>query len=99
MERKDFSGVYQKVSVICALFYVSHSCTFSLEIGEDLCQKRKPYEAIPYLEKAMEDPRNLDAWIARAFLARTLDDATELLMDAESQGVVVCIFRDAQLTK
>ncbi len=60
----------------------------SLEIAEDLCRKRKPNEAAPYIEKAMEDPRNLDAWISAAFVAPNLDISTGWLEEAEKQGRV-----------
>ena len=58
----------------------------SLRIAEDLCRKRRPNEAVPYLTKAVKDPRNLDAWIQAAFLAPNLDESTETLLFAEEQG-------------
>ncbi|PSR73677.1 hypothetical protein PHLCEN_2v10596 [Hermanssonia centrifuga] len=60
----------------------------NLKIAEDLCRKRKPDEAAPYIEKAMEDPRNLDAWISAAFVAPNLDISTGWLEEAEKQGRV-----------
>ncbi|KAJ3555145.1 hypothetical protein NM688_g2741 [Phlebia brevispora] len=63
-----------------------NAATCGLEIAEDLCRRRRPYEALPYLDKAMRDPRNLDAWVQAAFLAPTLDDSTQLLECAEKQG-------------
>ena len=58
----------------------------SLDIAEDLCRRRRPREAVPYLQKAMKDPRNLDAWVQAAFLAPNLDESMETLKFAEEQG-------------
>lgn len=65
----------------CIDFY-----NYSLNIAENLCRARRPNEAIPYLEKAMEDPRNLDAWVQLAFLAPDLGASTQVLLNAERQG-------------
>lgn len=58
----------------------------SLEIAEDLCRRRKPEKAVPYLEKALEDGNNLDACIQCAFLM-DLPSALECLEFAELKGV------------
>jgi hypothetical protein len=58
----------------------------SLNIARDLCQKRRPYEALPYLREAMKDSRNIDAGIELAFLAPTKQDSIEILEDAAERG-------------
>lgn len=58
----------------------------SLEKAEDLCRRRKPMQALPYLRKAMKDPNNLDAAVQMAFLMPTLGTAVQLLEDAKAQG-------------
>ncbi|KAL4065599.1 hypothetical protein V8B97DRAFT_1919737 [Scleroderma yunnanense] len=57
----------------------------SLEIAEDLCNRRKPKKALPYLFKAMEDENNLDAFIQSAFLHH-LPEAVKVLEQAEEKG-------------
>ena len=70
----------------CGLLALTLHCYRSLNKAEDLCRRRRPVEAIPLLEKAMEDPRNLDAWVQLAFLAPDLDKSTNVLLNAEEQG-------------
>ncbi|THH33773.1 hypothetical protein EUX98_g385 [Antrodiella citrinella] len=66
---------------------VSEASRKFLEIGEDLCSKRKPNEALPYLDKALKaDPYNLDAYISLAFLAPDFDASVEVLLRAEQKG-------------
>ncbi|KAI0650056.1 hypothetical protein C8Q79DRAFT_1006363 [Trametes meyenii] len=65
---------------------VSEESARNLEIGEDLCRRRKPQQALPYLYKAMEDPNNSDAAIQLAFLMPTLDEGVRLLEVTEAQG-------------
>ena len=60
---------------------------FSLEKAEDLCRKRKPEKAVPYLLKAIKDHNNLDALIQVAFLLN-LPDAVEALESAELRGIL-----------
>lgn len=74
-----------------ARFLTSSATVLSLNIAEDLCQKGRPYEAVPYLQKAMEDPRNLDAAIQAAFLAPNFDEAVDLLLSAEKIGSITLI--------
>lgn len=58
----------------------------SLEKAEDLCRKRRPLEAIPYLEAVLEEnPNNLDAVIQLAFLCQR-PDAVKMLEKAERTG-------------
>ncbi|KAL4072080.1 hypothetical protein J3A83DRAFT_4390475 [Scleroderma citrinum] len=57
----------------------------NLEIAEDLCNRRKPEKALPYLFKAMEDENNLDAFIQFAFLHH-LPEAVKVLEQAEEKG-------------
>jgi hypothetical protein len=58
----------------------------SLEKAEDLCRKRRPLEAIPYLMAVLEEnPNNLDAVIQLAFL-RQRPDAVKMLEKAERTG-------------
>ncbi|KAH7884974.1 hypothetical protein F5I97DRAFT_1830249 [Phlebopus sp. FC_14] len=42
---------------------VSREVQRNLEKAEDLCRKREPEKALPYLLKAMEDDNNLDAFV------------------------------------
>ncbi|KAF7800007.1 hypothetical protein EIP86_011250 [Pleurotus ostreatoroseus] len=65
---------------------ISQESLDNLDIAEDLCRRRRPREAVPYLQKAMKDPRNLDAWVQAAFLAPNLDESMETLKFAEEQG-------------
>ncbi|TFK93914.1 hypothetical protein K466DRAFT_580545 [Polyporus arcularius HHB13444] len=58
----------------------------NLRIGEDLCRKRKPNEAAPYLLKALEDPNNIDAIIQMAFLMSTINEGLELLEEGVARG-------------
>ena len=63
-----------------------YDSTFSLEKGEELCRKRKPNEAAPYLMKAIElDKNNLDAYIEIAFIL-DMEGAVETLETAELRG-------------
>ena len=57
----------------------------SLEKAEDLCRKRKPKQAVPYLLKAIQDDNNLDAFIQAAFLLH-IEGALEALEAAELRG-------------
>ena len=51
------------------MFLIHFSFSYnSLDKAEDLCRKKKPKLAIPYLLKAIEDQNNLDAIIQIAFL-------------------------------
>ena len=60
---------------------------FSLEKAEDLCRKKRPHEALPYLRKALDlDPENLDAMIQLAFLAPNLASSVKTLENAERTG-------------
>ncbi|KAI0676908.1 hypothetical protein C8Q78DRAFT_1086899 [Trametes maxima] len=65
---------------------VSQEAARNLEIAEDLCRRRKPQQALPYLYKAMEDPNNFDAAIQLAFLMPTLDESVKLLEATEARG-------------
>ncbi|KAJ3485051.1 hypothetical protein NLI96_g5241 [Meripilus lineatus] len=67
---------------------VSAESTRNLEIAEDLCRKGRPYEAVPYLQKALEDTRNLDAPIQLAFLAPNFKESIRILGDAKKLGEV-----------
>ena len=61
--------------------------TFSLEIAEDLCRKKKPKDALPYIMKALDaDPSNLDAFVQLAFLMPTLAEGIDLLKVTETKG-------------
>ena len=62
----------------------------SLNIARDLCQRRKPNEALPYLMKALADRRNLDAILEFAFLAPTKDESVEILEEGAARGG--CLF-------
>lgn len=57
----------------------------SLEKAEDLCRKKKPKLAVPYLMKAIQDDNNLDAFIQAAFLL-DIEGALEALEAAELRG-------------
>ncbi|RXW13595.1 hypothetical protein EST38_g12256 [Candolleomyces aberdarensis] len=48
--------------------------------------RRKPKEALPYLMKALEDRRNLDAILEFAFLAPTKDESVEILEEGVARG-------------
>ncbi|KAI0786330.1 hypothetical protein C8Q75DRAFT_794060 [Abortiporus biennis] len=66
---------------------VSAESQRNLDIAEDLCARRRPKEAVPYLVKAMEDDANTDAWIQAAFLAPDLDTSCEMLRDAREKNL------------
>ena len=57
----------------------------SLEKAEDLCRKKKPKLAVPYLLKAIQDDNNLDAFIQVALLL-DIEGALEALEAAELRG-------------
>ncbi|KAI0370235.1 hypothetical protein BV20DRAFT_305450 [Pilatotrama ljubarskyi] len=65
---------------------VSKEAARNLEKAEDLCRRRKPEQALPYLYKAMEDPNNLDAAVQMAFLMPTLTMGVNLLEEAAERG-------------
>ncbi|TCD71343.1 hypothetical protein EIP91_011114 [Steccherinum ochraceum] len=75
---------------------VSEESRRQLEIAEDLCRKRRPVEALPYLHRALDaDPYNLDAYIQLAFLAPNFETSVEMLETAESKGkTYACLFID-----
>ena len=52
----------------------------SLEKAEDLCRKKKPKLAVPYLLKAIQDDNNLDAFLLH------VEGALEALEAAELRG-------------
>ncbi|KZT72635.1 hypothetical protein DAEQUDRAFT_804751 [Daedalea quercina L-15889] len=66
---------------------VSQESQKSLTTAEDLCRKRRPEEAVPYLLKAMKDPNNLDADIQFCFLQPNLGMSMQVLEAAEQKGV------------
>ncbi|KAH9844021.1 uncharacterized protein C8Q71DRAFT_25127 [Rhodofomes roseus] len=65
---------------------VSAESQKNLTIAEDLCRKKKPEQALPYLLKAMEDPNNLDADVQLSFLQPNYDMSMEVLEAAEKKG-------------
>ncbi|KAI0637854.1 hypothetical protein C8Q77DRAFT_1047446 [Trametes polyzona] len=68
---------------------VSAESAKNLAIAEDLCRRRRPEEAVPYLMKAMEDPNNLDVDIQIAFLAPTTREGLQMLEKTEERGRVL----------
>ena len=80
-----------------AVVNTQHDRKTSLKIGEDLCRRRKPQEALPYLMKAMEDPNNLDAIVQMAFLMPTMQMGVKLLEEGEGRGAYHVIFGCTQL--
>ncbi|KAH6912043.1 hypothetical protein BKA70DRAFT_1266388 [Coprinopsis sp. MPI-PUGE-AT-0042] len=67
---------------------VSAESERNLNIARDLCQKRRPYEALPYLQKAMKDKRNIDAGIELAFLAPNKQESVNILEEAAERGEI-----------
>ncbi|KAF5326031.1 hypothetical protein D9611_000729 [Ephemerocybe angulata] len=65
---------------------ISKESERNLNIARDLCQRRKPNEAVPYIMKALEDPHNLDAAIELAFVAPTPKDCVQVLEEAARRG-------------
>ena len=55
-------------------------------MAEDLCRKRKPEKALPYIFKAMKDPNNLDAIIQMAFVMPTMETRIRLLEEGAAKG-------------
>ncbi|KAJ7328713.1 hypothetical protein DFH08DRAFT_916603 [Mycena albidolilacea] len=64
---------------------VSKESEANLKRGQELIEKRKPTEALPFLLKAMEDPNNLDASSSVALMLPQ-DLAIEFLQKAELNG-------------
>ncbi|KAH8827602.1 hypothetical protein DL96DRAFT_1708936 [Flagelloscypha sp. PMI_526] len=61
----------------------------ALEKAEDLARKRRPKEAAPYVNEALElDPNNLDAYIQGAYLS-PIEAGIELLEYAEKRGKTI----------
>ncbi|KAG5635062.1 hypothetical protein H0H81_012558 [Sphagnurus paluster] len=85
MPCKWLSGLrHHKLSPFTAYDLRTHR--ISLEKAEDLCRKRKPEKALPYLIKAIEEnPENLDAAIQFAFL-NEINGALQILEGAEKMG-------------
>ena len=70
--------------VLTKMLFFSFS---SLDKAEDLCRKKKPKQALPYLYAAIaENPDNLDAAIQFAFL-NDRKGALEILEASEVKGV------------
>ncbi|KAJ6485475.1 hypothetical protein C8R47DRAFT_1048058 [Mycena vitilis] len=64
---------------------VSAASQDNLRKAEDLCQKRRPNEAVPFLLEAIKDPNNLDADLQMAFLCDK-PFAVKTLENAEFKG-------------
>ncbi|KAG1743320.1 uncharacterized protein EDB91DRAFT_240724 [Suillus paluster] len=64
---------------------VSIEAQNNLDRAEDLCRRKKPRKALPFLLKAMEDGNNLDAFIQAAYLF-PLPEALKALENAEAKG-------------
>ncbi|OAX41732.1 hypothetical protein K503DRAFT_848207 [Rhizopogon vinicolor AM-OR11-026] len=64
---------------------ISKEAQQNLDRAEDLCRRRKPRKALPFLLKAMEDGNNLDAFVQAAFLF-PLPEALKALENAEAKG-------------
>ncbi|KAG2359636.1 hypothetical protein BDR07DRAFT_1336519 [Suillus spraguei] len=64
---------------------VSIEAQRNLDRAEDLCRRKKPRKALPFLLKAMEDGNNLDAFIQAAYLF-PLPEALKVLENAEAKG-------------
>ena len=81
-----FHGKSKKISFKLATGSVLNAKgVVSLEKAEDLCRKKKPKLAVPYLLKAIQDDNNLDAFIQAAFLLH-IEGALEALEAAELRG-------------
>ncbi|CCM02821.1 uncharacterized protein FIBRA_04933 [Fibroporia radiculosa] len=65
---------------------VSREAQRNLDKAEDLCRRKKPEKAIPFLLKALEDPNNLDAAVQMAFLMPNLDMSVSVLDGAAQRG-------------
>lgn len=64
---------------------VSIEAQNNLDRAEDLCRRKKPAKALPFLLKAMEDGNNLDAFVQAAYLF-PLPEALKALENAEAKG-------------
>lgn len=71
---------------ILTFAYSSRFLSHSLDKAEDLCRKKKPEKAIPFLMKALEDPNNLDAAVQLAFVMPNMDMSLNVLEDTEKKG-------------
>ncbi|KAK0479903.1 hypothetical protein EDD18DRAFT_1111601 [Armillaria luteobubalina] len=65
---------------------VSAASQRNYEIGAELCRKRKPNEAAPYLLKAIEDHNNLDAFVEMSFLMPDWESRLDVLSIAAENG-------------
>lgn len=65
---------------------ISREAQKNLDKAEDLCRKKKPEKAIPFLMKALEDPNNLDAAVQLAFVMPNMDMSLNVLEDTEKKG-------------
>ncbi|KAF7297031.1 MYND-type domain-containing protein [Mycena indigotica] len=57
---------------------VSEASQKATEKAADLCRRRRPNEAVPYLMEAIKDPNNLDAYIELAFISPDPVDVLEV---------------------
>lgn len=79
--KKSQGTIYSNVSLTkCSRLHL-----FSLDIAEDLCRRRKPEEAMPYILEAMKDKNNLDVMIQASFLM-SRSEGIETLEEAERRG-------------
>ncbi|KAK0451220.1 uncharacterized protein EV420DRAFT_1561559, partial [Desarmillaria tabescens] len=65
---------------------VSAESQRNYEIGAELCRKRKPKEAAPYLLRAIQDHNNLDAFIELSFLMPDSESRLDVLATAAKEG-------------
>lgn len=61
----------------------------SLKEAERWANKRQPKKAVPFLQKALKDPHNLDADIQLAFFAPSKAECVEILGSAEGKGRII----------
>ncbi|KAF7341828.1 hypothetical protein MSAN_02038000 [Mycena sanguinolenta] len=68
-------------------------CEKSLDIGEDLCRRGRPNDAVPFLTIAMKDGNNFDAEIQMAYLSPDLLFSIEMLESAEKRARALLLNR------
>jgi hypothetical protein len=85
----DSEGIARKVCSNGDPCHLQCLTLSSLEEAEELCHKRKPEKALPYLRKGNGRRQYLDAFIQGASLQH-LPEAVGTLQTAENNGAFSC---------
>ncbi|KAG7097973.1 hypothetical protein E1B28_005283 [Marasmius oreades] len=68
---------------------VSQESLKNQRIADDLCARRKPNEAVPYIMKAMQDENNVDIFVTATFLEPTYKESIECLDEGKRRASAI----------